>query len=163
MRAFHQQISKEMPALQRYARRLCAGAAWSEDLAQDTLAAALALEDSFSPGTNMRAWLFTLLKHRHLNECRKRRRRASLLTEYKQAAPVDMPPQIQEVSLALVETRTALENLPDDQRAALLLVAVDGATYEEAAQTLDEPVSSLRSKLWRARRNLIRHLQSKPC
>lgn len=159
MSDFRQLLSTETPSLQRYAQRLCCGAPWAEDLLQETLLLALRLEDDFTPGTNLRAWLFTLMRNTYRNEERKRRRRSRItVEEYAQEYSI-AGVNGQESSLALSQTLQALDALPPLYRETLLAVAIEGRTYEEASQIIGRPIGTVRSRLSRARMLLKKTLE----
>lgn len=154
MTEFRLLLEQETPALNRYARRLCHGSAWSEDLLQETILLALRLENSFTLGTNIRAWLFTLMRNTYRNEVRKRRRRGQITTEEQTEEYTTDCPVRQETSLALTQALCALESLPKAYRDVLVLVAIRGLSYAEAAIVIDAPVGTVRSRLSRARKLL---------
>lgn len=144
------QVEQEVPRLRRYARYLSRDADRADDLVQECLLRAIARFDSWQPGTNLRAWLFVILRNVFISEIRRNGR---------------MPPDgvvdhehpglavsgRQEARLEVVELRKALDTLSTEHREVLLLVAVEGLKYEEAAEVLQLPVGTVRSRLSRAR------------
>lgn len=139
--------------LRRYARSLTRDETQAEDLVQDTLVRAYERRSSFRSGGNLRGWLLSILhntfidhRRRQVAECR-RLEQAAAMTET--AAP---PPQESQVRFQQVQT--AFMSLPDEQRAALHLVAIEGLSYQEAANALKIPVGTLMSRLGRARATL---------
>ena len=132
--AIRDQVLATVPSLRAFAISLCGNIDRADDLVQETLLRALANIDSFQPGTNMPAWLFTILRNLFRSEYRKRRREVEdadgRYAETPQVASgADRPRGVQEF-------RAALAKLPADQREALILVGASGFSYEEAADDL---------------------------
>ncbi len=150
--AFHSQLGAEAPALRAFARTLTRDAALADDLAQEALLKAWAKRDSFQPGTNLRAWLFTILRNTFYSTCRKRRREVED-ADGKHAAKLATRPT-QEHAMAVKEFEAALALLPDDQREALVLVGAAGMAYEEAAAVCGVAVGTIKSRVSRARARL---------
>jgi RNA polymerase sigma-70 factor (ECF subfamily) len=143
-------IEQEIPRLRRYARALTRDASSADDLVQDCLARALAKSDLWQPGTNLRAWLFTILHNQHVNKVRRGMREGiSIPVEDAEASLIAAPSQGQ--SLAMRDLQRGLARLPDEQRTVILLIGLEGMRYEEAAQILDVPVGTVRSRLSRGR------------
>jgi RNA polymerase sigma-70 factor (ECF subfamily) len=143
-------IEQEIPRLRRYARALTRDASSADDLVQDCLARALAKSDLWQPGTNLRAWLFTILHNQHVNKVRRGMREGiSIPVEDAEASLIAGPSQGQ--SLAIRDLQRGLAQLPDEQRTVILLIGLEGLRYEEAAQILDVPVGTVRSRLSRGR------------
>ena len=116
--------------------------------------------DSFEPGTNMAAWLFTILRNLFRSEYRKRHREVEDATgAYTES--LTSPPE-QGGSLELKEFRGALSQLPDDQREALVLVGASGFSYEEAAKICGCAVGTIKSRVNRARGRLAKMLEITP-
>lgn len=151
MPEFRVQLAREAPALGRYANFLCRGSPWSEDLCQETFLLALRLEKTFTLGTNLRAWLFALMKNIYRNEARKDRRRSVLIKQEYAEGVTGEASHNQEMSVILAQTLRSMDALPEIYRDVLFLVAIDGLTYAETAQILDTPVGTVRSRLARAR------------
>ena len=146
-------IEAEIPRLRRYARYLAREADRADDLVQECLMRAIAKIDSWTPGTNLRAWLFVILRNCHINEVR-RGQRTSLMGETSSDYDVVPTPASQEAHMSLLEVRDAYLNLSEEHREVLLLVAIEGLQYEEAAGILEIPVGTIRSRLSRARQTL---------
>jgi RNA polymerase sigma-70 factor (ECF subfamily) len=146
-------IEAEIPRLRRYARYLARDADRADDLVQECLMRAIARVDSWTPGTNLRAWLFVILRNCHINEVR-RGQRISLVGETTTDYEVVPTPASQEAHVSLLEVRDAYLNLSEEHREVLLLVAIEGLQYEEAAAILEIPVGTIRSRLSRARQAL---------
>ncbi|MCB9992448.1 MAG: RNA polymerase sigma factor [Hyphomicrobiaceae bacterium] len=144
-------LAIHMPALKRYARALCGNAHDADDLFQDCLERALANEHGWR-GTNLKAWLFTLMTNRHrtiLRTGRSRPRSAPL----DEAADLVMD-EAQSDPQARDRIVRALGLISEEGRATLLLVALEGYAYAEVATILDVPIGTVMSRLSRARRQL---------
>lgn len=140
----------QLSALRRYARSLTRDDVDAEDLVHDTLLRAYERRATFRPGRNVRTWLMAILHNRFIDGVRGRRVEASRVAEAaKLADPHEAAGQDHAVRLAKV--RRAFMALPDEQRAVLHLVAIEGFSYEEAAHALGIPVGTLMSRLGRAR------------
>ena len=124
----------------------------ADDLVQETLLRALANIDSFQPGTNMSAWLFTILRNLFRSEYRKRRREVED-TDGSYAETLKSHPE-QQGRVEFEEFRAALAKLPPDQREALILVGASGFSYEEAAAICECAVGTIKSRVNRARTGL---------
>ncbi len=139
-----------IPRLRRYARALAGDRASADDLVQDTLERAWTKLHLYRRGTDLRAWLFTVMHNVHVN-----RVRAARPTD-----PLDegMPELASRASqgdaLAARDLDRAIARLPDEQRAVLLLVTLEDLSYEETAQTLAIPIGTVMSRLSRAREKL---------
>src|SRR5205823_13092285 len=124
-------ILASVPSLRAFAISLCGNVDRADDLVQETLLRALANIDSFQPGSNMPAWLFTILRNLFRSEYRKRRREVED-ADGSYAESLKSQPE-QQSRVEFEEFRVALAKLPQDQREALLLVGASGFSYEEAA------------------------------
>ena len=144
--------------MRRFAMVLTRNADRADDLVQEALARALARIDSWTPGTNLRAWLFTILRNVHLNEMR-RESRAPFVPESHDHGPVGTMPASQEEDVSLRELGQILMLLSDEHRQILMLIAVEGFSYEEAADICEVPVGTVRSRLSRAREALRQALR----
>ena len=146
-------FDEHIPRLRRYARALTGDRAQADDLVQECLVRAWEKLSLWRRGSDLRAWLFTILHNVFVNELRRAKRRPELLAFDDEA--LDAPRRAtQEDGLAMRDLETALSNLPLDQRAVLLLVAVEELSYEQTAKTLDIPVGTVMSRLSRAREHL---------
>jgi RNA polymerase sigma-70 factor (ECF subfamily) len=141
-----------VPSLRAFAISLSGNVDRADDLVQETLLRAVANIDSFQPGTNMSAWLFTILRNLFRSEYRKRRREVED-TDGSYAESLKSHPE-QEGRVELQEFRTALAKLPSDQREALILVGAAGFSYEEAAAICECAVGTIKSRVNRARTRL---------
>jgi RNA polymerase sigma-70 factor (ECF subfamily) len=145
-----------VPSLRAFAISLSGNVDRADDLVQETLLRALANIDSFEPGTNMAAWLFTILRNLFRSEYRKRRREVED-SEGRFAESLKSQPE-QPSHMEFEEFRTALAKLPSDQREALILVGASGFSYEEAAGICECAVGTIKSRVNRARTHLARLL-----
>lgn len=141
-----------VPNLRAFAISLCGNVDRADDLVQETMLRALANIKSFQPGTNMSAWLFTILRNLFRSEYRKRRREVED-TDGSYAETMKSQPE-QEGRVELQEFKTALAKLPADQREALILVGASGFSYEEAAHICECAVGTIKSRVNRARNRL---------
>jgi RNA polymerase sigma-70 factor, ECF subfamily len=143
-------IEAEIPHLRRFARYLARDVDRGDDLVQECLTRAIAKHGTWTPGTNLRAWLFTILKNCHINDVRRARRTEEMPDEH----PLLTVPANQDAHVGLLEVRDAYLRLSDEHREVLLLVAIEGLQYDEAAAILEVPVGTVRSRLSRARQAL---------
>jgi RNA polymerase sigma-70 factor, ECF subfamily len=141
-----------IPILRAFAFSLCGNHDRADDLVQETLLKAWSHVDSFQEGTNLRAWLFTILRNSYFSEMRKRRREVEDV-DGKKAESLSIAPA-QQGHLDLQDVRKALDMMPPDQREALVLVGGAGMTYEEAAQIARCAVGTMKSRVNRSRAKL---------
>src|SRR6202163_1768887 len=141
-----------VPSLRAFAISLCGNVDRADDLVQETLLRAMANINSFQPGTNMSAWLFTILRNLFRSEYRKRRREVED-TDGSYAESLKSHPE-QHSRVEFEEFRVALAKLPSDQREALILVGASGFSYEEAAAICECAVGTIKSRVNRARNRL---------
>jgi RNA polymerase sigma-70 factor, ECF subfamily len=141
-----------IPNLRAFAMSLSGSADRADDLVQETVMRAMASIDSFTPGTNMAAWLFTILRNRFRSEFRKRRREVED-PDGSYLASLKLPAE-QFGRLEFKELIGALAKLPHVQREALLLVAASGFSYDEAAAICEVAVGTIKSRVSRARQLL---------
>jgi RNA polymerase sigma-70 factor (ECF subfamily) len=147
-----------LPNLRAFAISLCGDVDRADDLVQDTLLKAWKHLESFTEGTNLRAWLFTILRNTFLSDLRRRREEVSLDAEPDYANYFGVAAE-QPGRLGESEVRRALAELNPDQRAAIILVGAEGFTYEEAAIICDCAVGTIKSRVNRARIRLLELLQ----
>ncbi len=143
-----------IPALRAFAWSLSHNAADADDLVQDTLIKAWTHRTKFEPGTNLRAWLFTILRNTWYTAV-VRRRREIADDQGKHAAALFTAPT-QDWSLAMHALQLALNRLPAEHREALILVGAAGLTYEEAAEICGCALGTIKSRVNRARTRLLR-------
>ena len=146
---FLDQVEACVPALRRYARALTRNVDLADDLVQDCLERAIARRGLFRPRGPVRAWLFTILLNLHRNALRAAGRRAETVHLDSVAEPAVPAPQPGHIALA--EMARAIDILPLEQKEALLLIALEGLPYGEAADILKIPLGTLMSRLGRAR------------
>lgn len=139
-----------IPRLRRYARALVGDRAAADDLVQDTLERAWAKLHLFRGGTDLRAWLFTVMHNVHVNQVRAARPTDVLDEELPELAQR----AVQGDALVVRDLERALAALPAAQREVLLLVALEDLSYEETAQVLGIPIGTVMSRLARAREKL---------
>jgi RNA polymerase sigma-70 factor (ECF subfamily) len=139
-----------IPRLRRYARALVSERSAADDLVQDTLERAWAKLHLYRRGTDLRAWLFTVMHNVHVNKVRATRITDSLDDEMPELA-LRAP---QGDALVVRDLDRAIALLPADQRAVLLLVTLEDMSYEEVARTLGIPMGTVMSRLSRAREKL---------
>src|ERR671912_1487144 len=141
-----------VPSLRAFAISLCGQMDRADDLVQETLLRALTGIDRFERGTNLNAWLFTILRNLFHSEYRKRRREVEDAGGAFAAKLRTQPDQ--QTHLDYEDFLTAFAKLPPDQREALLLVGAQGMSYEEAAEVCNVPVGTIKSRVNRARNKL---------
>jgi len=147
-----EQILAAVPSLRAFAISLSGNVDRADDLVQETLLRALANIHSFQPGTNMPAWLFTILRNTYFSERRKRKREVED-ADGSYAARLSTHPE-QHGHMEMQDFRAVLVRLPDDQREALVLVGAAGFSYEEAAEICGCAVGTIKSRVNRARNRL---------
>jgi len=146
-----------IPFLRAFARSLCGNQEMADDLAQETLVKAWQARNMFAPGTNLKAWLFTILRNQFYSD----RRRAWRQAPWDQDAAERIPGSSAEQSWAaeLSDTARALSQLSDEQREALILVGAGGFSYEDAAAICHCAVGTVKSRVARARKSLLAILE----
>ncbi len=145
-----------IPHLRAFAISLTGDHHLANDLVQDTLLKAWTHRERFEPGTNLKAWLFTILRNTYFSEFRRRRREVQDVDGVAAASLVSLPEQ--QGHLDLEDFRTALGLLSEEQREALLLVGAEGFSYEVAAAISGCAVGTVKSRVNRARAKLAEHL-----
>jgi len=143
-------LAPEIPYLRRYARALTRNAADADDLVQNALMRAVANFARFEQGTNLRAWLLTIVHNAFIDGTRKlkRERESHEMAEERMSGLFTSPNQM--AALQIGELETALARLPEEQRITLILVALEDMSYEEAAKVTGVPIGTVRSRLSRA-------------
>ena len=153
MPEFYGLIEREIPRLRRYARALTRASDQADDLVQDTLVRAIAKADLWQPGTDIRAWLFTIMHNQYVNMVRRGMREAATV-DIEQMSSSLIATTDPTSSCQLRELDGALARLPEEQRVVILLVGLEGMPYDRAAQILDVPIGTVRSRLSRGREKL---------
>lgn len=145
-------IEAEIPRLRRFARYMARDPDLADDLVQECLLRAISRIESWQPGTNLRAWLLTILRNVFFTELRRVRRAPIDGDKTPEHVPaVGSPEGGQDFALYLAAVQQAFDHLSEEHREILLLVAVEELTYEEAASVLEIPIGTVRSRLSRAR------------
>jgi len=154
---FRTELLGLIPFLRAFARSLCGNQEAADDLAQETLVKAWQSRETFIPGTNLKAWLFTILRNQFYSD----RRRAWRQAPWDQEAAERIPGGGSDQSWAaeLSDTARALRCLSDEQREALILVGAGGFSYEDAARICSCAVGTVKSRVARARKALIAILE----
>jgi len=150
---FKAELLELVPYLRAFARSLSGRHEGADDLAQEALVKAWQSRDSFVPGTNLKAWLFTILRNQFYSERRRAWRQVPWDAENADAMPGNSDDQGWAAELS--DIARALQALPAEQREALILVGAGGFAYEEAAQISNCAVGTVKSRVARARRALI--------
>ncbi|HQS83140.1 MAG TPA: sigma-70 family RNA polymerase sigma factor [Thiobacillus sp.] len=151
-------LIEHLPRLRRYARALTGDVNRADDLVQDTLERALAKLDLWQPGSDLRAWLFTLMHNLFVNQIRIKRPQETVMED-----ALDEPVSGGQMeALAARDIHAALARLPEEQREVLLLVGLEQFGYAEAAQVLGVPTGTVMSRLSRARERMRQMLAGEP-
>lgn len=145
-------IAEQIPKLRRYARALLGDPIRADDLVQEALVRGLSRSHLWQPGTDIRAWMFTILHNLHVNNQRQRRD----YQELNDARPEMATPPTQEHTLQVRDLARGLQLLPDAQRQVVLLVGLEGMNYKQVAAVLDIPIGTVMSRLHRGREALRR-------
>lgn len=150
--SFKREMLAALPGLRAFAVSLARRHDRADDLVQETVMKAWGKQESFQPGTNMRAWLFTILRNEFYSQMRRKGRElpdpdgvfaGNLATHPEQYGKLDM-----------ADFKAALDTLPDDQREAIILIGASGFAYEEAAEIAGVAVGTIKSRVNRARNRL---------
>lgn len=149
---FRESLVKAIPSLRAFAVSLSRNADRADDLVQETLVKAWDKQNSFQPGTNLKAWLFTILRNEFYSQMRKRGREVQD-SDGAITAQIAVRPS-QDGTLDLDDFRKALTVLPEDQREAIVLIGASGFSYEEAAEICGCAVGTIKSRVSRARTRL---------
>jgi RNA polymerase sigma-70 factor (ECF subfamily) len=149
-------LEAEIPRLRRYAHALTRNPTRADDLVQNCLVRAITKKHLWQPGTNLRAWLFTIMHNQHVNHVRRSMREGV-------SVPIDdvestwTAEPAADAFLQLRDFGRAIAALPEEQRQVILLIGLEGMSYEEVAQILDIPIGTVRSRLSRGR-DMLRQL-----
>ncbi len=149
---FRHQLLGAIPGLRAFGIALVGSSERADDLVQETLTKAWAHQSDFELGTNLKAWLFTILRNEFYSQMRRKRREVEDV-DAKYSSQLAVLPE-QHGHLDMVDMRAALNQLPNDQREALLLVATSGFSYEETAEICNVAVGTIKSRVNRARLRL---------
>jgi RNA polymerase sigma-70 factor (ECF subfamily) len=151
---FPRMLEIQIPRLRRYARALTRDVSRADDLVQNCLTRAVAKQHLWQYGTDLRAWLFTILHNQHVNDVRRGIREGTSVDLAD--APQLTVPSNAIAALQLRDLETGLGKLAPEQRQVILLVGLEGMAYEEVAEILKVPVGTVRSRLSRGRDQLRR-------
>lgn len=161
MDAFREDLTRTIPSLRAFARSLAMGDdALADDLVQDTCVNALRAQDQFTPGTNLKAWLFTILRNRFRSLAKHRKVRAEEPADDLDRMVTGPAPQ--QGRLEMIAFRRAFAGLRAEYREALVLAVVHGMNYEDIAQVCDCRVGTVKSRVSRARDRLREALYDGP-
>ena len=155
----HAELVTLLPRLRRFCFALAGSADAGDDLCQEAVARALANANRFTPGTRLDNWVFRIARNVHIDAHRRRKTRGPEV-EIDEARTLsgDDGRSITEARSDFARVRSDFLALPEDQRVVMLLVAVEGLSYQDAADALEIPMGTVMSRLWRARRALDRKL-----
>ena len=159
------EVVQHIPRLRRYALALLRDPDRAEDLVQETLARALGRINFWRAGSDMRAWLFTIMHNQFVNDCRREQKRPDTIALDHRHADTQTEPAAQsraETDASLDDIQSALMRLPQTQRSVLLLVSLEGLSYAETARVLDIKPGTVMSRLHRARERLREWLNQAP-
>jgi RNA polymerase sigma-70 factor (ECF subfamily) len=154
MPSWRDEVVELIPALRAFAWSLSHNSSDADDLVQDTLIKAWSNRDKFEPGTNLRAWLFTILRNTYYTTILRRRR--EVRDENGEYAATLRTPPTQDWSIAIRALQAALQKLPPEHREALILVGAAGLSYEEAAEICGCALGTIKSRVNRARTRLLK-------
>ena len=149
MNEFGRLLEKEIPRLRRYAFALTRNMSRADDLVQDTLVRAIAKQRGWQCGTNLRAWLFTLMHNQNVNGVRE-----GIAVEFDDKWAFPIAATDPTGGLSLRDLDRALARIPEEQRQVILLIGLEDISYKEAATILDVPIGTIRSRLSRGRESL---------
>ena len=162
-KAFKQQVLAHTDILYRYGVRLTGNGADADDLVQETYLKAYRFWDTYDQGTNIRAWLFRILKNSFINVYRKELREPDMLeygeilqpaSAYRSSAEANNPQDLAFNALLDDDVARAVTDLPEEFRTVVILCDIEGLTYKEIARIVDCPLGTVRSRLHRSRKLL---------
>lgn len=157
---FRQDLAGLIPHLRAFARSLCNNASEADDLAQEALVKAWQARDRFEPGTNLKAWVFMILRNHFYSERRKAWRKNETSDDGLESMAT--MPAGQESIMELADLKHAMSSLPPEQREALILVGAGGFAYEEVAEICECAVGTIKSRVNRARAALTKLMSERP-
>jgi len=154
-------IVEHLPALQRYAMSLACNPTVAQDLVQECTVRALSKSNLYKSGTNMRAWLFTILHNLHVSKARRQNRYPKVKDPEAVLERLSTPaPQV--VKIMFDEVGKAISQLPKNQRLILMSIGVEGRSYREVSADFGVPVGTIKSRYARARQTLAEKLKIAP-
>lgn len=149
----YKELTECIPVIRRYARALTNDIHRSDDLVQDCLERAWSRLHQFKQGSNMKAWLFTIMHNIYANQAR-RYNKTPQLVDIDTMADRPCSSSRQELNLELHDLNNALQQLPSEQKEVLLLVGLEGMRYQEVSDIIGIPLGTVMSRLYRAREKL---------
>jgi RNA polymerase sigma-70 factor (ECF subfamily) len=158
--SFERELVGQIPTLRAFSRSLCRNRQLAEDIAQEALVRAWRSRASFERGSNLKAWLFTILRNEFYSHCRRANREG--VWDEDMAARIEAPADEQQWAVELSDTVLALYRLPATQREALVLIGAAGFSYKEAAQICGTPIGTTKSRVARARTAITEMLENGP-
>ena len=158
--AFREELLAVLPHLRAFARGLSGRADFADDLVQEAAIKAWVARDRYTPGTNMRAWTFAILRNHYLSELRHNKRQTDM--DDNAVERLLIMDADQEAPLHLSDMEAALQKLSAERREAVLLVGASGFSYEEAADIAGCPIGTMKSRVARARTELAGLLGDEP-
>jgi RNA polymerase sigma-70 factor (ECF subfamily) len=161
MNDFSSLLEKEIPRLRRYARALTHDVFRADDLVQDTLVRAMVQQHRWRYDSNLRAWLFTIMHNQNVNGVR-RKVREGVAVEFEDKWPFPAAATDPTGRLSLRDLDRALACISEEQRRVILLIGLEGTSYQEAAVILDVPVGTIRSRVFRGRELLRKLMDRRP-
>ena len=161
MNDFSSFLEKEIPRLRRYARALTHDVFRADDLVQDTLLRAIAQQHRSRYDSNLRAWLFTIMHNQNVNGVR-RSVREGVAVEFDDKWPFPTTATDPTGRLSLRDLDRALACISEEQRRVILLIGLEGTSYQEAAVILEVPVGTIRSRVFRGRELLRKLMDRRP-
>ena len=150
MNQVYAEIEEFVPQLRRYALTLCRNPTAADDLVQESIARALTKSHLFNSGTNLRAWVFTIMHNLNISNMRRQKYIGSPIDPDIAAATLSVQPT-QELSVMVKALIKAMKGIPDTQRAAVMMVGVEGMSYERASEHLNVPIGTIKSRVSRGR------------
>ena len=160
MNQVYAEIEGFVPQLRRYALALCHNPTAADDLVQESVARALVKSNLFNAGTNLRAWLFTIMHNVHISNARRQKYIGMPIDPDIAAATLSTQPT-QEAPLVMKALNKALQLIPDTQRVAVIMAGVEGMSYEEISEHLDVPIGTIKSRVSRGRDALRKALHGR--
>jgi RNA polymerase sigma-70 factor, ECF subfamily len=148
-KVFRDQLVALLPSLRAFSRGLCGHREMADDLAQDTMMRAWAARESYTQGSNFRAWMFMIMRNQFYTTIRKNARMTSLDPEVAERMLVVAPAQQNGINVN--DVAKALQKLPAEQREVLLLIGANGLSYDEAAEVIGCAMGTVKSRLARGR------------
>ena len=149
-----------LPRLKRFALSLTRNPSEADDLVQSACEKAISRIDQWDPGTRLDSWMFRIVQTTHIDALRSTKRRANKIENIKHHHETTVDGrQTTEAAMTLENVRRAILELPDEQRAVIMLVCVEGYSYREASDILEIPTGTLTSRLVRGRTALAKSLE----